>query len=115
MSLSDIHPLVKKSAIWWLPFMLGLTLGRMMQMAGGMAKGMALLTLDEDYIRRFRTRPIGYRQRFIDGLQAAGVGVYEGAVGKGLTILTLGVANPANRLKERVYLSLPFRSCLRSL
>lgn len=54
----------------------------MTQMAGGMAKGMALLTLDEDYIRRFRTRPMGYRQRFIDGLQAAGVGVYEGAVGK---------------------------------
>eukprot|EP00884_Botryococcus_braunii_P017933 jgi/Botrbrau1/4823/Bobra.0325s0039.2 len=51
------------------------------QMAGGMAKGFALLTLDEDYIRRFRSRPMGYKQRFLDGLQAAGVGVYEGAVG----------------------------------
>jgi hypothetical protein len=53
----------------------------MAQMAGGMAKGLALLTLDEDYIRRFRSRPMGYKQRFLDGLQAAGVGVYEGVVG----------------------------------
>lgn len=54
----------------------------MMQLLGGVSKGMALLTMDQEYVNRFRTRSVTLRQRFLQGVQAAGVGVYEGFLGK---------------------------------
>ena len=52
------------------------------QLLGGTAKGLALLTVDQEYISRFRTRPGGQRQRVLWGVQAAGVGLWEGIIGE---------------------------------
>lgn len=52
-----------------------------MQLLGGTAKGLAVLTMDQEYINRFRVRPVSYRQRMLQGVQAAGVGIYEGITG----------------------------------
>ena len=51
------------------------------QLLGGTAKGLAMLTMDQEYINRFRVRPSSYRQRMLQGVQAAGVGIYEGIIG----------------------------------
>lgn len=51
------------------------------QLTGGISKGLAMLTLDQDYISRFRNQPMTYQQRLIYALQALGVGVYEGIIG----------------------------------
>ncbi|KAK9809768.1 hypothetical protein WJX73_004442 [Symbiochloris irregularis] len=51
------------------------------QLLGGMAKGLAVMTMDQEFINRFRVRPITYRQRLVQGLQGAGVGLYEGVTG----------------------------------
>ncbi|KAK9808775.1 hypothetical protein WJX72_003363 [[Myrmecia] bisecta] len=51
------------------------------QVSGGLSKGMAVLTMDQEYINRFRVRPSSYQQRLVQGLQAVGVGFYEGIVG----------------------------------
>lgn len=40
-----------------------------------------MLTLDQDYISRFRNQPMTYQQRLIYALQALGVGIYEGVIG----------------------------------
>ena len=52
-----------------------------LQLLGGTAKGMATLTMDQEYINRFRVRPSSYRQRMLQGVQIAGVGIYEGIIG----------------------------------
>ncbi|KAL0042783.1 hypothetical protein WJX79_011021 [Trebouxia sp. C0005] len=51
------------------------------QLTGGISKGMAMLTLDQDYISRFRNQPMTAQQRLIYALQALGVGMYEGVIG----------------------------------
>lgn len=51
------------------------------QLAGGMGKGLAVLSMDEDYIHRFRSRPMSYRERLLSGLQSFGIGIYEGVIG----------------------------------
>ena len=51
------------------------------QLLGGTAKGLAMLTVDQEYINRFRARPGGQGRRVLWGLQAAGVGIYEGLIG----------------------------------
>jgi hypothetical protein len=51
------------------------------QLFGTMAKGLAAATLDPEYLARFRARPRARRGRLLAGVQAAAVGVYEGAVG----------------------------------
>ena len=51
------------------------------QLLGGTAKGLAVLTMDQEFINRFRVRPVTYRQRMLQGLQGAGVGIYEGITG----------------------------------
>lgn len=56
------------------------------QLTGGISKGMAMLTLDQDYISRFRNQPMNFQQRLIYALQALGVGLYEGAVGQPLLL-----------------------------
>ena len=62
-----------------------LTCGALLaQLTGGISKGMAMLTLDQDYISRFRNQPMNFQQRLIYALQALGVGLYEGAVGQPL-------------------------------
>lgn len=53
-----------------------------MQLTGGISKGLAMLTLDQDYISRFRNQPMTFQQRLIYALQALGVGMYEGVIGK---------------------------------
>ena len=60
------------------------------QLLGGMAKGLALLTVDQEYINRFRARPGGQRQRVLWGIQAAGVGLYEGLIGRAVWGLCRG-------------------------
>ena len=52
-----------------------------LQLTGGISKGLAMLTLDQDYISRFRNQPMTYQQRLIYALQALGVGLYEGVIG----------------------------------
>jgi len=52
-----------------------------MQVTGGAGKALAVLTSDQEYINRFKTRPLTSRQIFLQGLQSAGVGLYEGAIG----------------------------------
>ena len=54
------------------------------QLTGGISKGMAMLTLDQDYISRFRNQPMTAQQRLIYALQALGVGLYEGVIGQRL-------------------------------
>ena len=54
----------------------------LLQLTGGISKGLAVLTLDQDYIARFRDRPMSYQQRLLSGLQALMLGLYEGAVGE---------------------------------
>lgn len=41
-----------------------------------------MLTLDQDYISRFRNRPMTYQQRLVYAMQALGVGIYEGVIGQ---------------------------------
>ena len=48
-----------------------------------------MLTLDQDYISRFRNQPMTYQQRLIYALQALGVGVYEGIIGTMLPLYLL--------------------------
>lgn len=52
-----------------------------LQLLGGMAKGLAVMTMDQEFVNRFRVRPVTYRQRMLQGLQGAGVGIYEGITG----------------------------------
>ena len=54
----------------------------LLQLTGGVSKGLAVLTLDQDYIARFRDRPMSYQQRLLSGLQALMLGLYEGVVGE---------------------------------
>ena len=54
----------------------------LLQLSGGVSKGLAVLTLDQDYIARFRDRPMSYQQRLLSGLQALMLGLYEGVVGE---------------------------------
>ena len=51
------------------------------QVAGGAARGCAALTGDQEYSRRFRPQPRTRRQHLLHGVQSAGVGLYEGAIG----------------------------------
>ena len=55
-----------------------------MQLTGGVSKGLALLTMDQEYVNRFRVRSVTLRQRLLQGVQAAGVGLYEGFLGNHL-------------------------------
>ena len=52
-----------------------------LQAAGGAARGCAALTSDVEYSNRFRALPMTHRQRLLHGVQSAGVGFYEGAIG----------------------------------
>ena len=56
-------------------------LGFSVQLLGGVSKGMALMTMDQEYINRFRIRNVTLRQRLLQGVQAAGIGFYEGFIG----------------------------------
>ena len=56
-----------------------------LQLTGGLSKGLAWMTMDQEYINRFRFRSVTVRQRMLQGLQAAGVGVYEGFIGTELS------------------------------
>ena len=40
-----------------------------------------MLTSDVEYSNRFRLAPMTHRQRMLNGMQSAGVGFYEGAIG----------------------------------
>ena len=51
------------------------------QAAGGAARGCAALTGDQEYSNRFRPQPMTQRQHLLHGVQSAGVGFYEGAIG----------------------------------
>ena len=53
-----------------------------LQLAGGVSKGLALMTMDQEFVNRFRIRSVTVRQRLLQGVQAAAVGVYEGVLGK---------------------------------
>ena len=53
----------------------------MLQAAGGAARGCAALTSDVEYSNRFRALPMTHRHRMLHGVQSAGVGFYEGAIG----------------------------------
>ena len=46
-----------------------------------MSKGLALATMDQEYVNRFSFRSVTLRQRLLQGVQAAGVGIYEGVLG----------------------------------
>ena len=54
-----------------------------------------MLTLDQDYISRFRNQPMTYQQRLIYALQALGVGLYEGVIGM---LLSCAAAKPCGWL-----------------
>ncbi len=60
--------------MWMLPRMC-------VQAAGGAARGCAALTGDQEYSNRFRPQPMTQRQHLLHGVQSAGVGFYEGAIG----------------------------------
>ena len=63
-----------------------------LQLTGGISKGLAMLTLDQDYISRFRNQPMTLQQRLIYALQALGVGLYEGVIGQLTLSLMLSAA-----------------------
>ena len=53
-----------------------------LQVAGSVGKGLAIMSMDQEYVNRFHQQPLTYQQRLLQGLQAAGVGSYEGVIGK---------------------------------
>lgn len=57
-----------------------------LQLTGGVSKGLAMMTMDQEYVNRFRIQPTTLRTRLIQGLQAAGIGVYEGVLGQFLWV-----------------------------
>ena len=52
-----------------------------MQLTGGLSKGLAMLTMDQEYVNRFSVRSVTLQQRLLQGVQALGVGAYEGLLG----------------------------------
>lgn len=46
-----------------------------------MGKGLAVLTMDDDYVDRFRSRPLGNRQRVVAGFHNLQAGVKDGVIG----------------------------------
>ena len=56
-----------------------------LQLTGGVSKGLALLTMDQEYVNRFSIRSVTLQQRLLQGVQALGVGAYEGFLGMPLT------------------------------
>ena len=54
----------------------------LLQLTGGLSKGLALLTMDQEYVNRFSVRSVTLQQRLLQGVQALGVGAYEGLLGK---------------------------------
>lgn len=56
-------------------------LGTFGQVTGGFSKGLAVLSMDEKYRDRFRTRPLGNRQRVVAGFHNLKLGVKDGLVG----------------------------------
>ncbi len=53
-----------------------------LQVAGSVGKGLAIMSMDQEYVNRFHQQPLTYQQRLLQGLQAAGVGSYEGVIGE---------------------------------
>lgn len=53
----------------------------LVQLTGGLSKGLALLTMDQEYVNRFSVRSVTLQQRLLQGVQALGVGAYEGLLG----------------------------------
>lgn len=68
---------------------LNIDLPGLLQLTGGISKGLAMLTLDQDYISRFRNQPMTYQQRLVYALQALGVGIYEGVIGQPASLCLL--------------------------
>jgi len=67
------------------------------QLTGGVSKGLALLTMDQEYVNRFRVRSVTLRQRLLQGLQAAGVGLYEGFLGTVLSPISCLCSHPCKQ------------------
>ena len=51
------------------------------QVTGGMSKGIAVLSLDRHYMKRFNRRPVSAQEGIRQGAQDLGVGIYEGVTG----------------------------------
>lgn len=52
------------------------------QLFGGLAKGLAMLSMDDEFIVRFRGAPLEAQARVLHGLQTFGVGLLEGVTGE---------------------------------
>lgn len=63
-----------------------------MQVSGSVGKGLAIMSMDQEYVNRFHQQPLTYQQRLLQGLQAAGVGSYEGVIGELLLSLAWATA-----------------------
>lgn len=57
-------------------------LGGVGQVAGGMSKGLALLTLDDQFLERWRDVPLGYQQRLLHAAQTLAFSIADGIVGE---------------------------------
>eukprot|EP00850_Spirogloea_muscicola_P001736 SM000006S19501 [mRNA] locus=s6:1093208:1119415:+ [translate_table: standard] len=51
------------------------------KLTGGVSKGLALLSFDDDYVQRFSQRPADAQETLIRGAQDLGAGFYEGITG----------------------------------
>jgi vacuolar protein sorting-associated protein 13A/C len=51
------------------------------QVTGGMSKGLAVLSMDRQYIQRFNRRPVSAADGIKQGAQDLGIGLYEGFTG----------------------------------
>eukprot|EP00850_Spirogloea_muscicola_P012926 SM000085S23276 [mRNA] locus=s85:540482:567052:+ [translate_table: standard] len=51
------------------------------KLTGGVGKGLALLSFDDDYVQRFSQRPADAQETLIRGAQDLGAGFYEGITG----------------------------------
>ena len=79
----------------------------LLQLTGGLSKGLALLTMDQEYVNRFSVRSVTLQQRLLQGVQALGVGAYEGLLGENtcfhlahlLISLPFKGGSPVNRTK----------------
>lgn len=63
--------------------------GCKLQLSGGVSKGLAMLTMDQEYVNRFSIRSVTLQQRLLQGVQGLGIGAYEGFLGKRYSHLPL--------------------------
>lgn len=62
-----------------------------------------MLTMDQEYVNRFSVRSVTLQQRLLQGVQALGVGAYEGILGMLFPGIALFQAAPWQRSALQIF------------